>query len=507
MRKYALFSSVLLGSLLPSFVFAEAWFIGENPGFDFYSKIDTGTYNIQERLVAQKIKKSSTFAQFWRKCRNIKLIGDNPIDERVLQGIENQNYAWLSALLKWKSITTTEFQDLTTCLAAEYKNVKADIAKEEDARETVAAIGLYADGDRSNSDYDIMYDIERINEIIFSTDIKYKGTKNISSKSLASLLAGNAPAPLLPASSSIIAPPSSSGATTGSSGTTLPTSIEGLLGSSCTNTGMTGPVDGTIDQWFLQELTSVINGSAPSPTTSGFSATNTPVKTTTWTTAPTAANDFYHKMPCQKWSMFCIEVKTIPGGNITLWGGKNVSIEWIVDTFTKHLLPISESSLAYQKMTNNAGSMPIKNLNLWKSIGWLRIYLGNQPQVSRRDKDERTPDQEEAELKAVIDCWYITAWLPTDLARSNSLEAAGFAGRGTDTNTKILDVRPIWVQEAVNTAKLSGCMNEYMREGRQTYYNSLSTDLTEIQAFTMWMLGEIRDLMSILEPMDDLPTK
>ena len=107
---------------------------------DFYSKIDTGTYTIQERLVAQKIKKSSTFAQFWRKCANIKLIWDNPIDERVLQGIENQNYAWLSALLKWKSITTTEFQDLTTCLAAEYKNVKADIAKEEDARETVAAI-------------------------------------------------------------------------------------------------------------------------------------------------------------------------------------------------------------------------------------------------------------------------------------------------------------------------------------------------------------------------------
>lgn len=77
-------------------------------------------------------------------------------------------------------------------------------------------------------------------------------------------------------------------------------------------------------------------------------------------------------------------------------------------------------------MTNNAGSLPIKNLNLWKSIGGLRVYLGNQPQPTRRDKDEQSTEKDEAELKAVIDCGYITAGLPTDLARSNSIGGAGF---------------------------------------------------------------------------------
>jgi hypothetical protein len=60
-------------------------------------------------------------------------------------------------------------------------------------------------------------------------------------------------------------------------------------------------------------------------------------------------------------------------------------------------------------MTNNAGSFPIKNLQLWKSIGGLRIYLGNQPQPTRKDKDERTPGRDEAELKAIVECGYIAA--------------------------------------------------------------------------------------------------
>lgn len=511
MQKYLLFLPFISSLFISPFVFATEGYLGENPGFDFYSKIDTWTYKIQQKLVAQKLKKSSTFATFWRKCRYIRLLGDAPIDERVLQGIENQNYSWINAILKGKVVPLDQYKELTTCLAQEYKNVKNDIAKEQDARETVASIGLYADGDKSNSDYDIIYDIERINEIIFSTEIKYKGTKNISSKSLTSLLSGNSPAPLLSGTASILTPPTTNSGSNSASGNTnnqnAPT-IDSLLWSTCTSSGITGPVDTNLDESFVQELSSVINGNSNTNTsTSGYSASNNPIVQWSWAAPKTSANDFYHKMPCQKGSMFCIDIKTIPGGNITLWGGKNVSIEWILDTFTKHLLPISESSLAYQKMTNNAGSLPTKNLKLWKSIWGLRIYLGNQPQPSRRDKDEQTTAKENAELLAVINCGYISAGLPTDMTLANSIGGVGYAGRWTTMKDKTNDVRPIWVQEAVATAKLAWCMNEYMKEWRQTYYNSLSTDLTEIQAFTKSMVDEIRDLMSILEPMNNLPIK
>jgi hypothetical protein len=512
MQKYLLFFTLISIFVFSPFLYATEGFLGENPGFDFYSKIDTGTYKIQQRLVAIKVQKSGNFYNFWRKCSNIKLIGDAPMDEKVLQDIENQQYGSINVLLKNKSVSTDQFHELVTCLAAEYKNLKKDVAKEQGARETVASIGLYADGDKSNSDYDIIYDIERINQIIFSTEIKYKGSKNISSKSLTSLLSGNGPKPLLPSSASIVTPPNStnsgSNSSSGNTNTSNPPTIDSLLGSSCTNTGITGPVDIALDESFVQELGSAINGNANNnTTTSGYSASNNPTTQWSGTSSKTSAGDFFNKMPCPKGSMFCIDVKTVPGGNITLWGGKNVSIEWIVDTFTKHLLPISESSLAYQKMTNNAGSFPIKNLKLWKSIGGLRIYLGNQPQPTRRDKDERTPGRDEAELKAIVECGYIAAWLPTDMARANSVGGMGYVGRWITNDDKTYDVRPLWVAESVATAKLSWCMNEYMTEGRQTYYNSLSTDLTEIQAFTISMIQEIRDIMSILEPMNDKPVK
>lgn len=512
MQKYLLLLPLISFLAISPLLHATEGFLGENPGFDFYSKIDTWTYKIQQKLVTNKVQKSGNFFSFWRKCNSINLIGDAPMDEKVLQDIENQSYGSINVLLKGKAINSDQFHELVTCLAAEYKNLKTDVAKEQGARETVASLGLYADGDKSNSDYDIIYDIERINQIIFSTEIKYKGSKNISSKSLTSLLSGNGPKPLLPSSASIVTPPnptnSGSSNSSGNTNTVNPPTIDSLLGSSCTNSGITGPVDLSMDESFVQELGSTINGNAGTPPiTSGYSASNNPATQWSWSAAKTSANDFYNKMPCQKGSMFCIDVKTVPGGNITLWGGKNVSIEWIVDTFTKHLLPISESSLAYQKMTNNAGSFPIKNLQLWKSIGGLRIYLGNQPQPTRKDKDERTPGRDEAELKAIVECGYIAAWLPTDMARANSVGGMGYVGRWITSDDKWYDVRPLWVAESVATAKLSGCMNEYMAEGRQTYYNSLSTDLTEIQAFTMSMIQEIRDIMSILEPMNDKPVK
>ncbi len=514
MQKYLLSVFTIIWIFLTHPLFATEGYFGENPGFDFYSKIDTWTYNIQKKLVSLRLQKAGNFSSFGRNCQGIKALGNTPVDEKVLKEISEQNYSRISALLQWKSITSDDFQALVRCLWERYDKVKSEISKEQSARETVASIWLYADGDKSNSDYDIIYDIERINQLIFSTEIKYNGTKNIAKKSLESLLAGNEPSPLLSATSSIMAPPNNlqwntNNApinTNNSTGNTL----ANLLSSTCTSSGFSGPVDTGLDDSFLSELSAVMNGSSITQSSPWYSASNNPLTTASGTSgqpAPTNANDFFHKMPCQPGSMFCIDVKTVPGGNITLWGGKNVSIEWILDAFTKHLLPISESSLAYQKMTNNAGSFPIKDLKLWKSIWWLRVYLWNQPQPSRRDKEERTPSRDEAELKAIIDCWYITAWLPTDMARANSIWGAWFAGRWDTTELKYLDIKPLWVQESISMAKLSGCMNEYMQEGRQTYYNSISTDLTEIQAFTISMLSEIRDIMTILSAMDDKPVK
>ena len=53
------------------------------------------------------------------------------------------------------------------------------------------------DGDTGNSDYDVIADIEKINSLIFTEELKYNGTKNAGKLSLADLLSGKPVAPLI----------------------------------------------------------------------------------------------------------------------------------------------------------------------------------------------------------------------------------------------------------------------------------------------------------------------
>lgn len=53
------------------------------------------------------------------------------------------------------------------------------------------AIGVFSDGTLQNSDYDIIYDIDKINAIIFSEKIPYQGKVNPTNKSLERFLRGD----------------------------------------------------------------------------------------------------------------------------------------------------------------------------------------------------------------------------------------------------------------------------------------------------------------------------
>jgi hypothetical protein len=83
----------------------------------------------------------------------------------------------------------------------------------------------------------------------------------------------------------------------------------------------------------------------------------------------------------------------VGGSENALGGGKNISIEGILDKHHKILEPISESALRDEKMTNNTFSLPFFNLKLPSTIAGLRVYLANSPQVTRRDKRDETPDK------------------------------------------------------------------------------------------------------------------
>ncbi len=70
-----------------------------------------------------------------------------------------------------------------------YRELRERSKRETNARETISYLGLYMDGDTSNSDYDIISDIDKINMLIFSEKIEYKGTPNQAAHSFADFLA------------------------------------------------------------------------------------------------------------------------------------------------------------------------------------------------------------------------------------------------------------------------------------------------------------------------------
>jgi hypothetical protein len=507
MQKSLLLFFASLSLSIPLFLSAAGGYIGENPGLDFYSKIDEGTYKIQKRLVSLELAKSPTLASFGQRCgAGARYLTWAQMNENILRDLQAQNYSSLTALLRGRNITTTEFHTLATCLANKYSSIQSEVAVEQAQREEVASLGLYFDGDRWNSDYDILYDIEKINEIIFTREIKYTGTNNIASTSLLALLNGRPPAPVVPDIAALVSatlPISPSPTTPTPTPAPTPT-VTDVIGDVCVAPGAIN-IDPE-DSSFATELWSLVGSATSSSPAPGFAAGMTP--STGTGTSPTKDDDFFHTMPCSAGSSFCIDIKMVPGESWRLTWGTNVSIESLVDKFTKHILPISESSLAYQQMTNNAGSLPIKNLKLWKTLGGLRVYLQEKPQPTRRDKNEATPEREKDELKAILGCAYTAAGLPTDTASANSIAWAGFRKTSGNTTADVIgEVTPLGTQESIELARTQGCMRQYMREGRQTFYNSFSTDLTEIQAYTVSMLAEVRDIMAILEPMNTKPVK
>jgi hypothetical protein len=94
------------------------------------------------------------------------------------------------------SLSTPEFSRITQCLSEKYATIIQHASISQDAIETVATTGLYADGDTRNSDYDIISDIQRINTIVFKDQNRYTGVQNNTSTKIRDFIAGQKIAPL-----------------------------------------------------------------------------------------------------------------------------------------------------------------------------------------------------------------------------------------------------------------------------------------------------------------------
>lgn len=527
MQKSVLIFLLLVSSFFPFFVSAEEGFLWENPGLDFYTKIDEGSFKVLQKTVNKRLQENPMLNQFGKKCVAAELLLNNiPTTSATLDAIENGDYTSFTEKIiqntKGKgNISTDTFSHLTKCITEEYKNTKKDAQKETDARVNISYLGLYMDGDKSNSEYDIITDIEKINWLIFSEDLKYDGTVNAAGKWFKDFVWNKAITPLFPlaniaANGNTTNPPGNTPSVSGSvtpapanTTTTASADLQALLGGTCSSTTPIGPVSDIVDDAFLADLAWVLaSGGGGGTVGGGYAADSWPIlasasgsSTGNTIPSPTSAGDFFHKMPCA--SIFCIDVKMVPGSTNALGGGKNVSIEGLLDKHIKIMQPISESALGCEVMTNNTASSPKKWLNLPSTLAGLKVFLDENPQKTRRDKKEVTPEKEAQELKDIQKCGNASAGLSTDEARARSIGGAGYNRTIGYTSENVQNAAvPLGPQEAAEIAKFTDCVNSYMQVGRKAYYDSFSTDLTEIQSYTANMLNQINNIVSNLTEMN-----
>ncbi len=263
-------------------LFAEEGYIGESLGIDFYTRIDEGSYRINEKIVTKKINdqtKNKT-KNIYKQCLSARMLAqankeinaNSAKTQDILDQIDRLEYAGFIQLLKdhgITQITTDQFQESTRCLSNEYAKLRADATNEQSRMETLASLGLYMDNDTNNSEYDILADIGKINGIIFSETLKYTGVKNTSAGALARYLDGKTQTP--PYFTAHIQALQSGSTFTGSNNTgnaNTPTAssenLLSLLGGTCSASGTTTPisVDAMVDEAFLSDLESTLAGTA-----------------------------------------------------------------------------------------------------------------------------------------------------------------------------------------------------------------------------------------------------
>lgn len=96
------------------------------------------------------------------------------------------------------NVTTDQMTRMRGIITEHYQDLQAQVADEQQKLQSIGSIGLFTDGNKDNSSYDLMVDLENIHAVLFSKDIPYNGTDNMGAAAVANLIGNNYAHPFLP---------------------------------------------------------------------------------------------------------------------------------------------------------------------------------------------------------------------------------------------------------------------------------------------------------------------
>lgn len=519
--KLSLFILLISGILLSPSSYALEGFVGENPGLDFYTRIDESSNSIHNQIIRKHLASTPNLDSFAKWCPGAYALKWARTTSTMLDEMESMDYSSFSKIANENGQTSMSlegFQALTSCVSNRYQLLKDQSTDEQESLEHLSSLGLYSDGDTSNSDYDIVADIDKINMILFSTPLEYDGVKNNSKKAFQNFIAGKVMPTIFEKKTiaetaqliSTTPPQSPSQSTETNNQTTEWTTLSEILGGTCVDpTKNNSPVAITdiMDENFQKELSLALgtpNSNGSHEDGGGYTKPvgNDTQNTTANTPPKTSKDDFFDTLPCS--DIFCITVNMKWGSQNLLTGGKNYSIEGILDKHKNILYPIANSSLRSEKMTNNFWSLPFADMKLSDLIGGGRIYLASRPQPTRTTP---IPKSDENTFEEAKHCAYAAAWLSTDPIKANGVGGSGLMHLGTAITTENIGIKDsvLWPQST--TKGDPNCVEKLSNAAREKTYQSFSNNLTQIQAFTQGFVDEIDEVMTVGTALYTKPVK
>lgn len=264
-----------------------------------------------------------------------------------------------------------------------------------------------------------------------------------------------------------------------------------------------------VDADFLAELERALYGYAPIGQYGGasYAPGGTPDNRDNPADGAWEIADFFHKKRCD--SVFCIDFWVDAWSqNVLGWWSRSNTIQTILE---KHILimePISYSDLSAQKMTNNVWQVPYFDKIFGQEIPPTITFMQAPPQTKDRYASEQKWEKEK-KFEAARKCAYFLAWLPTDPNQANSIAGAGFSDISGRTSSNIVDTstKALGPISVTDRWKLEWCFDIAMKNGKKTYYQSVTQDFSEIEAFTRSFVNELESMLNEHKKIDTLPVK
>lgn len=137
--------SVIVFSLFfsPFSLLAEQGYIGENPGLNFYSRIDEASGDIASGLMKKRLSEYSTFANFGKYCRTPSPWFDTErMNQSILNEIAAGGYSSIVNIAQRKRVTlsTESLENLVRCLQDAYSKLQTSAIGQYESISTMGSM-------------------------------------------------------------------------------------------------------------------------------------------------------------------------------------------------------------------------------------------------------------------------------------------------------------------------------------------------------------------------------